>query len=122
MEQPRTQGQRIRQLRQEKRYTQEYLAGQLGTTKQTIYKYENDIVKTIPKPRLKKLAALLGCSAAWLQGLEDAPAAPQPAGLHEGDPFALYRALMDILPALSAEEQRSVLAYARFLQAQHTAP
>ncbi len=124
-----TQGQRIYDLRLKKRYTQEYLAEQLGTTKQAIYKYEKDIVQNIPDGKLFRLAQILDCSVAYLKCLSDeigsAPmdnpfAAPSRSSAPTSDElFATSRSLMDILPRLTDEECRSVLSYARFLLAQH---
>ena len=125
---PSTQGQRIYDLRIRKRYTQEYLAEQLGTTKQAIYKYEKDIVQNIPDAKLLCLAQLLGCSVPYIKCLTDdigsAPTEnPFTPALHgavgSGDLFATSRDLLDVLPRLSEEECRSVLSYARFLLAQH---
>lgn len=126
---PTTQGQRIYDLRIQKRYTQEYLAEQLGTTKQAIYKYEKDIVQNIPDGKLLRMAQLLGCSVAYIKGLSDevgtAPLdnpfvfSPRPPAPTNEELFTTSRDLMDILPRLSEEECRSVLSYARFLLAQH---
>ena len=65
-------GARIRTLREKNKMTQEALAGILGTTKQTIYKYENDIIASIPPEKVEKLAAALGCTPAYLMGWDDA--------------------------------------------------
>lgn len=139
MSQPTTQGQRIRQLRREKRYTMEYLAQMLGTTKQSIYKYENDIVRNIPADKLRQLALLLGCTPAWLQGFDSgagsAAAAPGlsadaaagraaavPADASDASPEALrlYRDLTDTLLRLTPAELRSMMDFAQFLLARRT--
>lgn len=140
MPQKMTQGQRIRTMRLQKRYTQDYVAAQLGTTKQAIYKYEADIVKTIPAEKLLRLSQLFGCSPAWLQGLtEDPGTAPEgdfrpveaKCGVpHAGksDPalmddaqFLFYRDFMDVMLRLTAEERRATMQFARFLLSQHEA-
>jgi transcriptional regulator with XRE-family HTH domain len=110
MDQELTQGQRIRKLRLEKRYTQEYLAKMLCTTKQAIYKYEADIVTNIPPQKFLLLAQLLGTTPEALKGAPDgAPAA---------DGAAFYAELITAVEALAPEARRQVLAYARFLQTQ----
>jgi transcriptional regulator with XRE-family HTH domain len=120
-----TQGQRIRKLRIERRYTQEYLADRLGTTKQAIYKYEADIVRRIPEDKLQRLACLLGCSVEWLQGLtETVGSAPQLAAPFLGaktadDPFQLYQEFMDVMCLLSPEERRTALDFAQYLLSRH---
>ncbi|MBQ3071781.1 MAG: helix-turn-helix domain-containing protein [Oscillospiraceae bacterium] len=55
--------------------TMPYLARLVGTTKQTIYKYETGVVTNIPLPRVEKIASSLGVSAAWILGWEDIPPA-----------------------------------------------
>lgn len=124
---PTTQGQRIAARRKELRYTQDYVAEMLDTTKQAIYKYEKDIVTNIPDRKLYKLAQLLGCSVAYLKCLSDemgdAPITyrfdeePQPAPT--GEVVAAGRELLELLPLLSDEERRTLLRFARFLTVQH---
>ncbi len=54
-----TKGQRIKQLREGMNMTQEELASRLNTTKQTISKYEKDIVTNIPSDRIEAMATVL---------------------------------------------------------------
>ncbi|MCI2047936.1 MAG: helix-turn-helix domain-containing protein [Faecalibacterium sp.] len=117
-----TQGQRIRKLRIERRYTQEYLADHLGTTKQAIYKYEADIVQNIPPEKLLRLAQLLGCSVEYLQGEAEEPgAAPETpfSACAAGDPFRFYQEFTAVLSRLSEAERAGVMAYAQFLLSRH---
>ncbi len=131
-----TQGERIKAMRRECRFTQEYVADKLGTTKQAIYKYEADIVKNIPLDKLLHLAQLLGCSAAWLQGLSDergdAPTGDFTPSAHSApidddtllnpdDHFAFYRDFMDLTLRLTPSQRNSVYQYAQFLLWQHEA-
>ena len=48
--------------------TQESLANKIGTTKQTIYKYENDIITNIPSDKIELIAKTLGTSPSYLMG------------------------------------------------------
>lgn len=124
-----TQGQRLRQLRRQKRYTQDYVAAQLNTTKQAIYKYETDIVRNIPVDKLRRLAALYGCSPAYLQGLTDipgeppvvegmpAPAAPEAADTADAQ-LTYYRDLMEVMLRLTPANRTAVLRFAQFLAAE----
>ena len=123
---PETQGQRITARRRELRYTQEYVAEMLDTTKQAIYKYEKDIVTNIPDRKLYKLAQLLGCSVAYLKcqsdELGDAPITyfyeDQPQSAPTGELTAAGQELLELLPLLSEEERRTLLRFARFLSVQ----
>lgn len=48
--------------------TQEELGAACGTTKQTIFKYENDLITNIPMPRLERIAEILKVSPPYLMG------------------------------------------------------
>lgn len=123
-----TQGQRLRQMRRQNHLTQDEVAAQLNTTKQAIYKYETDIVRNIPVDKLRKLAQLYGCSAAYLQGLTDWPdrlpleeapeASPAEASESTENPMAYYRDLMDVMLKLSPADRATVLRFAQFLAAE----
>ena len=52
-------GQRIKNAREQKSMTLDEVAKRCGTTKQTIFKYENDIVTNIPYDKIVRLAAAL---------------------------------------------------------------
>lgn len=61
-------GERIKKKRIESQLTQEDLAQKIGSTKQTIYKYENNIITSIPLEKLALIAETLGISPADLLG------------------------------------------------------
>lgn len=63
-------GKVIKELRLQRHMTQEELAKYLGTTKQTIYKYENNIITNIPSDNIVKLAGLFGTSPLTIMGME----------------------------------------------------
>lgn len=63
-----SQGKRIHDLRKAKRITQLEMAKMLSTTKQTISKYENEIVTNIPMDRLEALAKILDTTPEYLRG------------------------------------------------------
>lgn len=65
-----TKGQRIKYLREKKKMTQEELAKHLKTTKQTISKYEKDIVTNIPSDRIEELAVVLNSTPEYILGWE----------------------------------------------------
>lgn len=68
-----TNGERIKNYREQKGISQTDLADMVGTTKQTIFKYENNIVTNIPSDKVEKIAAALGVSPADLLGWEKRP-------------------------------------------------
>ena len=59
---------RLKKRRKELGLTQEELADKISTTKQTIYKYENEVVTNIPSDRIKELAKVLCTTPAYLMG------------------------------------------------------
>lgn len=66
-----TVGDRIRQLRHQKKITQTELAEKVNTTKQNIYKYETGIISNIPYDKLELIAEALGTSPQHLLGWDD---------------------------------------------------
>lgn len=65
-------GTRIKNKREELGIAQVELARKIGCTKQTIYKYENDIVTNIPSDNVEKLANALNTTPAYLMGWDNA--------------------------------------------------
>ncbi len=68
-----TQGEYIQKARTDAGLTMEELAQAIGTTKQTIYKYESDIVTNIPMDKIKAMANVLNVSPTQLLGWEESP-------------------------------------------------
>lgn len=66
-----TKGDRIRQLREGRSLTQEDLARLLNTKRQTISKYEKNIVTNIPSDKLEELAKVLGTTPEYILGWDD---------------------------------------------------
>lgn len=66
-----TKGKRIRHLRESLSISQTDLAKSVGISKQTLYKYENDIITNIPSDIIEKLAGKLRCSPAYIMGWDD---------------------------------------------------
>ena len=61
-------GERLRDLRKSKRMTLEELAEAIGTSKQTIHRYENGIITNIPAEKIVLLAEALGTTPSALMG------------------------------------------------------
>ncbi len=68
-----TVGERIKEKRLELKISQESLGQALGTTKQAIYKYENNIVTNIPLDKIEIIAQVLGTTPAYLMGWVEDP-------------------------------------------------
>ena len=64
-------GKRIKNKREQIGITQVELARKIGCTKQTLYKYENNIVTNIPSDNIEKLAAALYTTPAYLMGWDN---------------------------------------------------
>ncbi len=60
----------LKRLRKERKLTLEEIAEALGTSKQTIHRYENGIITNIPPEKVKALAEVLGVSPSALMGWE----------------------------------------------------
>lgn len=69
-------GNRIAARRKEMKLTQPELGALCGTTKQTIFKYENEIITNIPLDRLEKIALALEVTPAYLMGWENSENMP----------------------------------------------
>lgn len=61
-------GNQIRFFRKQRGLTQSQLAEAIGETRQTIYKYETGVIKTVPFHKLEKIASVLACTPAELAG------------------------------------------------------
>lgn len=65
-----TVGDRIRKLREDRDMTQVELADKIDASKQTVYKYENNVVTNIPSDTIEKIAKVFNVSEAYLIGWE----------------------------------------------------
>ena len=66
-----TRGEAIKALRKAAGLSQEELADKLGTTKQTIYKYEAGIVTNIPSDKIELMSQIFGVSPAVIMGWDE---------------------------------------------------
>lgn len=64
-------GKRIKEIRISKNITQDELALKIGTTKQTIYKYEKEIVTNIPSQKIELISNALNTTPDYLMGWSD---------------------------------------------------
>ena len=66
-----TKGERIKLLREKMGLSQVSLADKINVSKQTLYKYENDIITNIPSDKVELIAAVTGSTPAYIMGWED---------------------------------------------------
>ena len=82
-------GQRIRTARERKDMTLDEVAKRCHTTKQTIFKYENEIVTNIPYDKIVLLATALEVSPSYLFGWDEKKDSPSEPQLTEGEKLML---------------------------------
>lgn len=64
---------RLKKLRLDKNMSQVELAKLMNTTKQTIYKYEHDIIGNIPLDRIEQYSRIFRVTPAYICGWEEEP-------------------------------------------------
>ena len=102
-------GTKIRELREARGMSLEDVAKLCGTTRQAIYKYENEIVTNIPYDRIILLAKALNTTPSQLfDWNEDKKISPGEDGLTEGE-----RDVLELFRAIPEDQQPVVLAMIR---------
>ena len=102
-------GTKIRELREAKNMSLEDVAKLCGTTRQAIYKYENEIVTNIPYDRIILLAKALNTTPSQLFGWEEnKKSSPNEEGLTEGE-----KVMLELFRAIPEDQQPVVLAMIR---------
>ena len=81
-------GMRIKSSREQRNMTLDEVAKRCNTTKQTIYKYENEIVTNIPYDKIVLLSKALDVSPSYLFGGEE-KGAPNDLPITEGEKVML---------------------------------
>ena len=101
-------GERIKKLRLQNNYTLDEIADKLGTSRQTIFKYENNIVTNIPSDKIEKLAVIFNVSPAYIMGWEE----DDSLGDYEENIKYLeenYPSLVDLYNEIHANDQLVIL-------------
>ena len=101
-------GQRIKIARERKDLTLDEVARRCNTTKQTIFKYENEIVTNIPYDKIVLLSNALDVSPSYLFGWDEKESSPTEPTLSEGD-----KAMLEIFRLIPEEQQRAFLEMGR---------
>jgi len=68
-------GKRIKNVRTAAGYSQTELAEMIDVSKQTLYKYENNIVTNVPSDKIEHIALLCNVTPAYIMGWDEDPAA-----------------------------------------------
>ncbi len=100
-------GQRIKTAREGKSMTLDEVAKLCNTTKQTIFKYENEIVTNIPYDKIVLLSKALNVSPSYLFGWEEKESPTEPK-LSEGEQL-----LVNLFRQVPADKQALVLQMIR---------
>ena len=61
-------GERLKQSREKMGMSQVDLATKLNISKQSLYKYENDIITNIPSDKIEEAASILNVSPSYIMG------------------------------------------------------
>jgi transcriptional regulator with XRE-family HTH domain len=102
-------GKKIRELRESRGMSLEDVARMCGTSRQAIYKYENEIVTNIPYDRIILLAKALAVPPSQLFDWdEDKKISPNEEDLTEGE-----RVMLELFRAIPVDQQPMVLAMIR---------
>lgn len=105
-------GSKIKSLRKSKKLTQTELANIIGTTKQTIYKYENGIITNIPSDKIEAIAKVLQTTPGELMGWEMKNGVPVPI---PKDRSAVIEQIVS-MPDDRFEEMAAKLEFAGYLE------
>lgn len=101
-------GQRIKYAREHRNMTQDEVAKLCNTTKQTIFKYENEIVTNIPYEKIVLLSKALDVSPSYLFGWDEEKSSPSIPELSEGE-----AALISLFRQVPKDQQQLVLNLVR---------
>lgn len=96
-----TKGQRIKSKRESLNISQTDLAKKIGVSKQTLYKYEQDIITNIPSDVIERLSEHLECTPAYLMGW---------------DMKTTKNDIVEMMQGLSPEQYDHVLKYIEFIK------
>ena len=101
-------GLRIKIAREQRNMTLDEVAKRCETTKQTIYKYENDIVTNIPYDKIVLLSKALDVTPSYLFGWDEKESSPSEPQLTEGE-----KLLLELFRRVPEDQQKLVLQMIR---------
>ena len=99
-----TTGERIRELRKQKKLTLDDVARYLGVGRQAVYKYEHGTVTNIPLENIDKMATLFDVTPGYLAGWADGSSDDRTIIFPDTKEFA------ELISAMSPEDYTVVMA------------
>ena len=97
-----TVGERIKHLRTQLGLSQVAFADKINVSKQTLYKYENNIISNIPSDKIESIASLCNVSPAYLMGWDpdDYPCSDEPP-ISAKEAFGQHKAELYQIPVVA---------------------
>ena len=124
-------GIKLIQLRNNVTLSQTEAARRLGISKQTLYKYEKDIVTNIPSDVVERMAKLYETTPAYIMGWEDETGSKTPEGqiidayneqYANSEKIEKAKALYNQYESLSPEKQAQFENFLKFLLSEPDLP
>lgn len=111
-----TKGERIKRRREELGIGQTDLAKKVGISKQSLYKYEKDIITNIPTDIVERLASVLDTTPAFIMGWEEKPdiAIEFEQYFQESGQASRLVAYLNAFAKLSKKSQDNVIDYMNY--------
>ena len=106
-----TRGQRIKFRREQLNISQTDLAKRINVSKQTLYKYENDIITNIPSDKIEELAKVLDVPIPYIFSRDDIGIDYLIKSDREDESKELYQKFEQLPP----DKQVSLLNYLEYL-------
>lgn len=104
-------GERIKARRKEIGISADVLAGKIGVSRSTIFRYENGAIEKIPMNHLAPIAKALNTSTAYLMGWEEIDNAPT------SNRDERTELLMDLISGLSDSQKEMIIAQLKIILA-----
>lgn len=101
-------GERIKKKRIESGFSQVDFANKIDVSKQTLYKYENNIITNIPSDKIEAISKVLNLSPMYIMGWEE-PEQPTPKS--NGYPTVRIPVLGDVAAGVPILAQQDIIGY-----------
>lgn len=101
-------GERIKKKRIESGFSQVDFANKIDVSKQTLYKYENNIITNIPSDKIEAISKVLNLSPMYIMGWEDLE---QPTPQSNGYPTVRIPVLGDVAAGVPILAQQDIIGY-----------